>query len=210
MRRGHIERYNANIETKYPDARIPKGRHRYYDCGERRWFGLVALEHLRLTAEGTACLAEYRLLKGRHHGADRTEHGEGKPIPMEIHYYDHSVNVQGDVQGSNLASGASTITGSSASCNTTEELVEALKALTPLIRSATECQENTVTRAIEVLIRAAGDPSVPATDVKRAALVVASSSPTLKQRLGDLAGRIGTSLTGAAIFQGIKMALGIH
>jgi hypothetical protein len=135
---------------------------------------------------------------------------KGMAPRTEFHYHDYSIHIQGGVQGSNVAAGGSNIAGSSASYNSSEELVEALKALTPLIRSATECQEDVVAGAIAVLVRAASDPSVPATEVEQAASVVATSSPTLRQRLGDIAGRIGVSLTGSAIFQAIKMAFGIH
>ena len=131
-----------------------------------------------------------------------------QPVPI-VNYYDHSINIEGDIEGSNVAVGDSKIASFSASYNNREELVEALTALTPLIRSGAKCEEDVVGAAIKVLIRAAGDPSVSATKVERAVLVVADSSPTLKQRLGDIAGRIGVGLTGAAIFQGIKMALKI-
>ena len=149
---------------------------------------------------------------------DKLEHGEKNndtinlhklPQSTTINYHNHSMNFNGPVQGSIVAAGGSNIADSSASYNNREELVDALKALMPLIRTEIKCQKDEVESAIEVLIRAAGNPSVAATEVEQAALVVANSSPTLKQRLADIAGRIGISLIGSAIFQGIKMASGI-
>ena len=138
------------------------------------------------------------------------DHQDFAQAPMIVtHFHDNSVNIHGNVQGSNVAAGGSNILGSSASYNNSEELVDALKALIPLIRTEVTSREDEIKDAIDFLVRAVGDPSIPATEVEQAASLVVSSSPTLKQRLGDIVGRIGISLTGSAIFQGIKTALGI-
>ncbi len=62
--KGYVESYNANVEQRFPAASLRtwnKGGRRYYDYETRRWLGTVFLNHIRLTKEGQACLAEYRL-----------------------------------------------------------------------------------------------------------------------------------------------------
>ena len=62
--KGYVESCNANIEKRFPGANLrtqEKGGRRYYDYETRRWLGTIFLNHIRLSKEGQACLAEYRL-----------------------------------------------------------------------------------------------------------------------------------------------------
>jgi len=205
----------SSLEPRQDHQRLQTTIRNTLDFDVGRLLALVRKEHALAIDKTAAKPDATKPTTKPHHGDGNGGPVDQQEVPREaritIHnYHDHSISIQGDLQGSNVATGGAKITGSSAGYNSTEELVEALNALTTLIHSTTKCHEDVVRGAIEVLIRAAGDPSVPATEVERAASVVASSSPTFKQRLGDIAGRLGISLTGAAIFQGIKTALGIH
>lgn len=128
-----------------------------------------------------------------------------------FHYHDHSVSIHGNVQGSNVAAGTNaTVSGTSATFDSNEEVATALRAMLPLTSEVVEGQRQIVECAIQTLVRAAEGNSISAAEVEKATSVIAVSSSTLRQRLGDIAGRIGVSLTGSAIFQAIKMALGVH
>ena len=140
--------------------------------------------------------------------------GDRQDVPREamvvFHHHDHTMNIHGNVQGSNIAVGGSSISDATATFTTNADLADALKALKPLIQQVVENQREAVENALGVLVQASTDQSIALDTVKNAATVVATSSPTLGARLTDIAKKLGLSLTGSAIFQGIKMALGLH
>jgi hypothetical protein len=140
--------------------------------------------------------------------------GDRQDVPREamlvFHHHGHTMNFHGPIQGSNVAAGGSSITGSSATYANNAELADALKALKPLIQEVVENQREAVEAAIALLVKAATDQTVATADVQSAAETVAASSPALKERLTSIARKVGLSLLGSSIFQGIKMSLGVH
>lgn len=127
-----------------------------------------------------------------------------------FHYHDHSMNVQGGIHGSNIAVGSSTVTNSTATVETSADLAASLKALKPLLHEVAEGHRIAVEAAIERLIESAEGKSVPPAELEAAAETVAKATPSFRERLLGLAGKLGTSLTGSAIFQAIKSAVGVH
>ena len=98
----------------------------------------------------------------------------------------------------------------SATCTNHAELADALKALKPLIHEVVESQRESVEAALGLLVKATTDQTIAVDAVQKAADTVAASSPALKERLTGIAQKVGLSLLGSSIFQGIKMALGLH
>jgi hypothetical protein len=126
--------------------------------------------------------------------------------------HDHSMSFHGPVMGANIAGPGSSITGSSATYNNNADVSEALKTLKPLISEVAAEQRQAVEGALATMIRAAESniPVARVAEVQPAVAQVAAASPTLKKRLADIGGKLGLSLAGSAIFQAIKMVLGIH
>ncbi|MFO0796149.1 MAG: hypothetical protein U0804_01665 [Gemmataceae bacterium] len=143
-----------------------------------------------------------------------TDLGDQKDVPREamfvFHHHGHTMNFHGSIQGSNVAVGGSSITDSSATFTSNAELADALKALTSLIHEVVENQREAVETAIGLLDKAATDQTVATADVQKAAETVAANSTALKERLTSIAQKVGLSLLGSSISQGIKMALGLH
>lgn len=144
------------------------------------------------------------------------DHGDRQDVPREamfvFHHHGPTMNFHGNIQGSNVAAGGSSISGSSATYTNNAELADALKALKPLVQEVVENQREAVEAAIGLLVRATTDQTVSTdeVEVQKAAEIVAASSPALKERLTGIAQKIGQSLLGSSIFQGLKMALGLH
>lgn len=140
--------------------------------------------------------------------------GNRQDVPRDamfvFHHHGHTMNFHGNIQGSNVAAGGSSISDSTATYTNNAELADALKTLKPLIHEVVENQREAVEASIGLLVKAATDQTVTTPDIQKAAETVAASSPVLKKRLTDIAQKVGLSLLGSSIFQGIKMALGIH
>lgn len=139
--------------------------------------------------------------------------GEEQSVPREamvvFHHHDYSTNVHGNIQGSNVATGGSSISESTATYSTAEDLAGALKALHPLVGEVAARDRIQVGAAVQVLIDAAHDKSIGAERVAEATRVIADKSPSMGQRLRELAGKVGISLVSSAIVQGIKSGLGL-
>ena len=84
------------------------------------------------------CEVCYRLDEIREDTAGQTE------IQTEalvvFHHHDNSVNIRGNIKGSNVAIGASTVSDSSAEYKNNEDVATVLKALKPLIKDVVESQ----------------------------------------------------------------------
>jgi hypothetical protein len=122
------------------------------------------------------------------------------------------MNFHGNVQGANIAGAGATITGSSATYNNNTDLAEALQALKPLLGTVAAEQRKAVEAAVDSLVEATlkNVPVAQIAQVQPAVDQVAGASPTIKAKLLEIGGRLGLSLAGSAIFQAIKMALGVH
>jgi hypothetical protein len=126
---------------------------------------------------------------------------------MVFHHHDHSMTVHGNIQGSNLATGGSSISGSAATFTNNEELAYALKGLEPLIHDIAEGQRGTVEQALKLLIQATQDSSITKERVAEATKAIAANSPTMSQRLKDIAGKVGIELITSSVIKGIELAL---
>jgi hypothetical protein len=137
--------------------------------------------------------------------------GAQQEVPREammvFHHHDNSMNVYGNIQGSNLAAAGSTISGSEASYTTNEELASALKALRPMVQDLAEGHREIVGKALHVLIEATHDASISREQVAEATGTIAAAAPTLAQKLKEIGGKISISVASAAIVQGLKMAI---
>ena len=127
-----------------------------------------------------------------------------------FHHYDNSMNIHGNIQGSNVAGGGSNVSGSTATFTTTGDLADALKALKPLVQGVVAEQRQAVEAALTALVSAAETDSVPQEQIASAAATVAAASPPLRDRLKEIAGKLGLNLASSGIVQGLKMAFGIH
>ena len=143
----------------------------------------------------------------------REDIGDKEEIPREammvFHHHDYSMNIQGDIQGSNVAAGGSTISDSTAAYTNHEELATALKSLKSLINEVSEGQRASVESALQLLVKATQDPSISTKQVAEATRTILASSPTMGEKLKGIAGKVGLSLVSSSIFQGIKIALGL-
>jgi hypothetical protein len=126
-----------------------------------------------------------------------------------FHYHDHSVTVHGNIQGGYVTGSGATISGASASYGTDGELSVVLNEMRSLVSEVAANQKEAVEQAIDLMLRSINDQSVSSSEIAAAASIIVKASPTLGQRLKDITGRIGVSLTGSAIFQGLKMFFGI-
>ncbi len=141
--------------------------------------------------------------------------GDRQDVPREallvFHHHDDCINIHGNVQGSNVTGGGSSITNAPATFSNNPGLAEALNALRPLIKGVVENEREAVEKALAVLVQAAtADPAVTRDAVKNAATVVAKSSPTLRERLTDIAKNVAYGVAASAISEGIKYAMGAH
>jgi hypothetical protein len=157
----------------------------------------------------------YRLDEIREDLGDAQEVQRDRMLVFHYHDHsgqDHSMNVHGNIQGSNLAVGGSSVAGSSATYNNNADLAEALKALKPLIGEVAAEQRQAVESALDKMVEATmkNVPVAQVAEVKPAVEEVAKASPTLGTRLKEIGGKIGTSLASSAIFQAIKSCFGIH
>jgi hypothetical protein len=128
---------------------------------------------------------------------------------LVFHYHDQSTTINGNIQGSNVATSGASISDTSASFDSLPELATAFQSLTLLVRDLSDSQRTTAEQAIAALVDAATSGGRSTTDVASAATAVSNASPALARRLREIAGRIGTSLVASSIFQGIKMAVGL-
>jgi hypothetical protein len=140
--------------------------------------------------------------------------GEATEVSPEVmnvfHYHGHTMNIHGSVQGSNIAVGGSTVSGSTASYDNGSDLASALKALKPLIHELTESQRATAEAALNALVSSAEGGPETSEQVGQAVEAVTKASPKLGERLKDIGGKIGASLASSAIFQAFKSYYGIH
>lgn len=139
--------------------------------------------------------------------------GDEAQVPESLLYVfnlSHSVVVQGNVQGANIANSGSTVSGSTATFESAKEFADSLSLLADLLNTVkTELREE-VSNAIEVLKASLLGSQISEDEVKQAAVVIASSSPQMKAKIKEFLGRLGTSLIGSTIFQAIKSAFGFH
>jgi hypothetical protein len=143
----------------------------------------------------------------------RDDLGDQQEVPREammvFHHHDYSLNIQGNVQGSNIATGGSTISNSTAEYTNHEELASALKSLKPIINEVSAGQRESAEMALQLLIQATHDPSISTEQVAEATRTISVNSPTMGERLKGIAGKVGLSLVSSSIFQGIKIAFGL-
>jgi len=139
--------------------------------------------------------------------------GDQQEIPREamvvFHHHDYSMNIHGNIQGSNIAASGSTISDSSATYTNHEELAAALQALAPIVQEVSESERAAVDKALQLLVQAAAhDSTISSEQVAEATKTLSTNSPTMAERLKGIAGKIGLSLVSSSIFLGIKTALG--
>jgi len=137
--------------------------------------------------------------------------GDQQEVPREamvvFHHHDYSLNVQGNIQGSNVAAGGSSISDSTGTYTNHEELAAALESLAPMLHEVAADQRASVERALQLLVQATHDPSISPEQVSEATRTISTNSPSMGERLKKIAGKIGLSLVSSSIFLGIKMAL---
>ena len=143
----------------------------------------------------------------------RVDIGDQLEVPREamvvFHHHDYSMNIHGNIQGSNIAAGGSTISDSSATYTNHDELAAALQALAPILQEVSESQRTTLDRALQLLVQATHDSTISEEQVADATRTLSASSPTMAERLKGIAGKIGLSLVSSSIFLGIKTGLGL-
>ena len=144
----------------------------------------------------------------------RDDLGDQQNVPREamivFHQHGHTMNFHGNIQGSNVAGGGSSISQSSAAYTNNSDLANALKALKPLIHEVGQKQQDAVTAALEVLVEATMDQNVDNNAIRTAAETIVAKSPTLKERLIGITQKVGSDLLNSSVVQGVKMALGLQ
>ncbi len=137
--------------------------------------------------------------------------GVSQAAAITITLNDHSMNINNsNLQGSNVAGEGASITGSTASFANNTDLVEALKALKPLLQGVAAEERKTLEAALQTLVISAENDSIGHEQTQSAAETVVAASPELKEKVKGIFGKIGLSLVGSTIFQVFKSALGIH
>jgi hypothetical protein len=115
--------------------------------------------------------------------------------------------VQGN-QGSNIATGNSRISSSSARYQSLADAKAALDSLKQHIDEVDASQREEVLASIGLLIAAIEDSTIPKSRVVAAAETIANASDALKRALRDLAIGAAGSLGATGIWEGIQYALG--
>jgi hypothetical protein len=131
---------------------------------------------------------------------------------MVFHYHDHSqhdhsTQFHGSIKGSNVATGGSSISESSATYNNGTELASALKALKPLVQEVGVNQKEAVEAALALLVEATHKEKQVA-EVATALSKVAEASPTLKARLKEIGQKIGLQLVDSSLSLAFKSLFG--
>jgi hypothetical protein len=101
------------------------------------------------------------------------------------------------------------ISDSTATYTNHEELASALDSLKPIVQSIAEPQRETIDKALQLLMQATHDSSISAEHVSEAAKTISTISPTMSDKLKEIAGKIAISLTSSTIVLGIRMGLGL-
>jgi hypothetical protein len=129
----------------------------------------------------------------------------GRESLLVFEHHDHSTNIYGDVHGSNIATGGSTISRSSAERTSDDDLVSALKALEPLLMQADESSKELVKRSLDILIQSQKDLSITKDQVADATKSIAGASPKIAERLKGIIGNIGTNVGTTVLTEGLKL-----
>lgn len=88
------------------------------------------------------------------------------------------------------------------------QIADALKALRPLLSQVAEDRRVAVEAALDKLIEAARK-DIPVAQVAPAVEQVAGASPTLWERLKEIAGKVGADLASSALLQALKSYFGL-
>ena len=139
--------------------------------------------------------------------------GNQETVPRDamvvFHHHDHSTNIHGGIQGSNVAIAGSTISEGSAAYTSAEGVGAAIESLTQIAGQAVDENSTVVSDALRLLASAARGDAVPPRQVEDAARKIASNSPNIAGRLLDVLGKAGVAVLSAAVVQAIKSGLGM-
>lgn len=125
-----------------------------------------------------------------------------------FHHHDYSTTIAGGIQGSNVAIGSASVSHSSASVGTPEELASAIRGLKALASDCTRINQKTVESLLDFLAARAEAGEGDRDEVVESVKAVAEICPTIRPRLLGLASGVGTSMVGSIIVEGIKLAFG--
>lgn len=126
---------------------------------------------------------------------------------LVFHHHDNSTVIHGDVSGSVVAAGGSTVINSKIEYHTSEDLQAALADLRPLVIGLTDRTKDVVEQALDSLIMLAASPTPSADEVSALTSSINGSAPRIGQRLKEIAMSMAGGLATSAIFEGIMAVL---
>ncbi|MCP9851232.1 hypothetical protein [Cyanobium sp. Morenito 9A2] len=128
-----------------------------------------------------------------------------------FHYHDNSINVSGPIQGSNISTTGSSISGSTASFEEQQEVASELAEIRRQLAQEDTAKNvsKVAIEAIDKLIHSASDPNAALEEVSESASIAIKDSPLVRTKLVDLCERIGVGVASSTIVLGIKAALGL-
>ncbi|MBV8608577.1 MAG: hypothetical protein JO034_14100 [Singulisphaera sp.] len=128
-------------------------------------------------------------------------------VIMNENYHGNAQKIEG-VFGSNVATGRARISSSHATYSTTAEATSALQSLKNHLDEVAEEQRQAVQDAIDLLISAIENNTIPKSRVVAAAETIANASGKMKRVLRDLSIGMAGSLSASGLWEGIRYAIG--
>lgn len=131
-----------------------------------------------------------------------------RKMMIVFQHHDHSTTIHGSVNAGIVATGDASVSDSTGTYNSNEDLSAALKALKPLIHEVVVSQRDAVQDAIETLVKSAEGNAITAEDVVKAARTIDSQSPTIAKRIKELLGKVALSIGSSTIVLCLKSVFG--
>lgn len=123
-------------------------------------------------------------------------------------FQNFGVVVEGNVQGSNFATGQAQITSNTASIDSSGELATELRKLQEFLSEVHKDNRASVESAIDTLVNAAENSPASRSALVESVETITAKSPTMRERLNSLAMSVSSSLASHAVIQAITFALG--
>ncbi|MDX2007920.1 MAG: hypothetical protein SFU83_21985 [Meiothermus sp.] len=126
-----------------------------------------------------------------------------------VHVTQGSAYIAGSVNQSMLSLGSATISGSTIGISTKEQLKEVLLSLRDDLATIEPQKRDEVGKAIEILVGSAEGEQITKAELVQSIELIGKSSPSMRQKLEDVASNALGGLAGTAIIEAIKFAFDI-